>query len=468
MENENRDDYVGFTNQIKLAIFNIIASQEARLSRLADYLNSQPQDVNNEQLIDLYNKQRGAVSSLTLVTNDLSNVLSQIDYNDRVISELIVNANQNVSNNETEYSDIPQQDVSYEEPQNVGEEVSGLDESVENTSSAETELSSDVGFIETPTDPEPNMEISNENTEISSEADNIVETTDDIVSSDVVQETSSTEESAEQVESSSEIVETTDDIVPEESAVENSVVDNEEKSSEVVETSNEVVPLESEQKDDEETEKVDSNTTENQDDLIDTTSNDEKSDDVVAETSELSDETSKDVDINKESDGNPIIVDAPVVEKTDESDEKNSDIKDVAPAIEEKPTDNVIQIKAESLDSGDDVNEAPLAALSDEKVDDSSETTIDFVAIDPNFSRAILINRKQATNLRKSLLKQTESFNTFSVKNKGSNDIKITADNLEEMLEKATSLYSEEKVEEAEQLMQKIDEFRSTQVIATR
>ena len=64
--------------------------------------------------------------------------------------------------------------------------------------------------------------------------------------------------------------------------------------------------------------------------------------------------------------------------------------------------------------------------------------------------------------MRSSLPSQKELFYTFTVKSKD-NNITITADNIEEMLDKATELYGAGKVDESEKLMQKIDAFRETQ-----
>ena len=459
MDNENRNDYAGLINQLKLTMFNIIAAEESKLSGLVSYLNSQPQ-VDNGQLLEMYNKQRNAVSSLTIITNDLGSILGQLDYNDSIINDILSNNNQDVSQVDSE---MTAQEVAFDDNVNDDEatDSSIVEETMETADTSEVEETVSDGFVETPTDPEPVQEspvesIVESRIENSTDETSVESPTDEVES--VVEEVASDTDSVSS-ENPDVIVETADAPIAETSTSEETPA--EEIKEEASETQEDTVTDNA----DEKTETIAEE--KNEDKTTEVIS--ENSETLVEEKVESTDDSADKVVETKEEikDGDPVVVEAPVVNKSSDVITEELDSSNDAVA-EEKPSENVIQIKAESLDGSDDVSDTPIASLSDEKVDESSETIINFVAINPNFSRAILINKKQSGNLRRSLLQQTELFNSFTVKNKGSNDVKVTADNLEEMLEKATALYSQEKVEEAEALMQKIDEFRSTQSVATR
>ena len=338
MNNENFNDFV---TQLKLDIFNIIADQESKLSGLVEYLNQQPAGSNTDQLVDMYNRQRNIIGSLTILTNDWSTVVTQLFNNENAIRNIINNMQEPV-NETTESYDLPVTNelVNDAAPENI---------------STESELATDLAP---------------ENT--------------DVNGSEVVENT---------------VVDSIADI-----SDENAVTPVEEITNVAVET-----PVEE-----------------------------------VKEPEKEASAESADV-----------IVETPAEEVKEEVKEPEKE------AVESKTKpENVIQVKADSLDGVDESNN--IASLSEEQVDETSVSKIDFIALNPEFSRAILINKKQAGKLRSSLPSQKELFYTFTVKSKD-NNITITADNIEEMLDKATELYGAGKVDESEKLMQKIDAFRETQ-----
>ena len=526
-EKNVNNDYSNLISYLKLTMFNIIADQESKLAGLVDYLNQQPENTNINELVDMYNKQRGIVSSLTIMTNDLSSILTQLDTNEKTISEYLssgrinasnnmvmnapvvnnvnvepatnqfqnVGSDENVSNEDSESNenDSPIEEVVVNENNSPIEEVTNVEQnslgveeenSINNVSVSEVQSDSVDDNTDAISEVQINEDVAVENVEVSnSESDPIKESIDGVAdaNSDAInntitetvpaQESDVTEkivESNEEISAPGDAVISTGDDSVKEEAIENVVVEtkdeivseSENNASDdslvdgIVETKDETIPV-----------------ADNVSPELENPVNDESSVDGIVETKDenvsvennvVSEEQSV---IKEESPIKEVVEENNQVIPMEEENVQNSDVvvevKDINPVIEEKPTDNVIQIKSESLDldDDDDIVDTPIASLSSEQVDESSETRIDFVAINPNIAHAILINKKQAGNLRASLISQTELFNAFVVKSK-SGDIVITADNIEEMLEKATALYSEGKVEESEKLMQKIDEFR--------
>ena len=336
--------YKNLVTNMKLTIFDIIASEEAKLSKVLDILNSQPEGTDISMGVDLYNSQKNCITNMTLLANDLSSIFSQFDYNTAVIDDVFTFSDGNEVTQEQQVSenDTPQEDY--------GQEVNNDDY----VAPTETDIPYEEG-----TTNEEAVAID----EAAPDADEAVE--------------------------SQEIVAASDEIVP--------VADEAVESQEIVAAPEEV---------------------------------------------------------------------APVVEP-DNSNEESTVVETIPEAKEE-----MMVIPADSLDD-EPVVDSPIASLTEEKVDDTtSDEKIDFIAIDPEFSRAILVTKKQTKNLRDSLLSKTLEFNNFVIKNKNVSDEELIDKGLlepddsieakiEKMMEDANNLYKEGKTDEAQALYEEISKLNS-------
>ena len=480
----NNEYYKNIVNNMKLTIFDIIANEEAKLSKAADILNNQPEGTDISKGVELYNNQKNCITNMTLLANDLSSIFSQFDYNSYLIDntfsfenpvetvenqvnenmnanqehETIVNDTENssinsISQDSTETSDsidtvkdeigIPQEIV--ETP--VEENVTG-DMIVENEKVSQDIVGSSANNDSTI--------ISNESTESSEE---IVPVENEISTPEIDTESTDVITPAEGEVNASEVVsETTDVIAPTEGEVNASEV--------VSETTDAIAPTEDEVNASEAV----SETT----DVITPAEDEVNASEVVSESTDV---IAPIVEQSIAPQDNAFTTEenAPKVEETADSQEIVASVAEETPDEKEKTT----VIPADSLD--DDVVEEKLTddgvnqitSLTEEKVDDTtSEEKIDFVAVDPVFSRAILVTKKQTKNLRGSLSSKTQEFNSFVLKNKNVSDKELIdngllepVDNIEEKIEKmmedANNLYKEGKTDEAQALYEKISELNS-------
>ena len=460
----NNEYYKNIVNNMKLTIFDIIANEEAKLSKAVEILNNQPEGTDISKGVELYNNQKNCITNMTLLANDLSSIFSQFDYNSSLIdntfsfenpvetvekqvnenmnanqeNETIVNETENsyinsISQDSTETSDsidtvkdeigIPQEIVKTP----VEENVTG-DMIVENEKVSQDIVGSSANNDST--------FISNESTESSEE---IVPVENEISTPEIDTESTDVITPAEGEVNASEVVsETTDVITPTEDEVNASEA--------VSETTDVITPAEDEV---------------NASEVV------SESTDVIAPIVEQSIAPQDNAFTTEEN--------APKVEETADSQEIVASVAEETPDAKEKTT----VIPADSLD--DDVVEEKLTddgvsqitSLTEEKVDDTtSEEKIDFVAVDPVFSRAILVTKKQTKNLRGSLSSKTQEFNSFVLKNKNVSDKELIdngllepVDNIEEKIEKmmedANNLYKEGKTDEAQALYEKISELNS-------
>jgi hypothetical protein len=470
---------------MKLTIFDIIANEEAKLSKAAEILNNQPEGTDISKGVELYNNQKNCITNMTLLANDLSSIFSQFDYNSSVIdntfsfenpvetvenqvnenmnanqeNETIVNETENsyinsISQDSTETSDsidnvkdetsIPQEIVETPVEENVtgnmideNEKVSQdiIESSANNDSTIISNESTESSEEIVPVENEISTpEIDNETTDVITPAE------DEVNASEIVSETTDVITPAEDEVSASEVVsETTDVIAPTEDEVNASEV--------VSETTDVITPAEDEVNASE----VVSETT----DVITPAEDEVNASEVVSETTDVI------APVVEQSIAPQEIVASSVAEETPEAKEETT----VIPA--DSLDDNVVEEKL----TDDSVSQ--ITSLTEEKVDDTtSEEKIDFVAIDPVFSRAILVTKKQTKNLRDSLSSKTQEFNSFVLRNKNVSDKELIdngllepVDNIEEKIEKmmedANNLYKEGKTDEAQALYEKISELNS-------
>ena len=197
LNNIDSNNTVDFANSLKLAVFDYVAKSEILLSSFVDFLNQQPEGVDVSAYADLYNRQKGCISSLTISASNIDTILAQMTDNEaminRALSGVYTNApvveNNNVVQEQETVDYVPdevapqmtvdQADVSVPD-YSVVEESANVDTSTVGEVIPEETVNESVDVH---TDLETN-EVSNESNDIGVETSVIPEVTEDVISTE--------------------------------------------------------------------------------------------------------------------------------------------------------------------------------------------------------------------------------------------------------------------------------------------